>query len=111
MIVTRYFGGTKLGVGGLVRAYGSAAGEGLDTMVLADWVVETTVRFAHDYAHTDAIERLVQTTGASLVERAFEDVVRVELQLPLDAVADLRAALSDLSAGAIVMSSEDDDVA
>ena len=108
VVVTRYFGGTKLGVGGLVRAYGSAAGDALDTMTLSNWVVETTVRFAHDYAHTDAIERLVQAAGASTVQRYFEDVVRVELRLPLDAVANLRAALSNLSAGAITLVSDED---
>jgi uncharacterized YigZ family protein len=37
-IVTRYFGGTKLGVGGLVRAYGGAVGEALDTLRLLPWI-------------------------------------------------------------------------
>ena len=56
VVVSRFFGGTKLGVGGLVRAYGGAAGAALDTAQIIQVVPKTTVQISFSYAHTSLVE-------------------------------------------------------
>lgn len=106
-IVTRYFGGTKLGVGGLVRAYGGATGEALDTMQLLPWVEMCEIRFEHQYSHTDAIERLTSDTDGVILDRSFGESVSLHLRLPVTSAPGFADALADLTAGSIVLTSED----
>lgn len=106
-IVTRYFGGTKLGVGGLVRAYGGAVGEALDTMQLLPWVEMCEVRFEHQYSHTDAIERLTSENDGIMLDRSFTESVSLHLRLPITSAPSFADALADLTAGSIVLTNED----
>ena len=107
IIVTRYFGGTKLGVGGLVRAYGGAAGQALDTMNLLPWVDMCKLTFTHDYAITDTVERLALDMGASVLDRSFGTLVTVQLRMPTTVAHDFAASIADLTAGKIVLTPED----
>jgi uncharacterized YigZ family protein len=105
-IVTRYFGGTKLGVGGLVRAYGGAVGEALDTMQLLPWIEMGKLRFDHDYSYTDAIERLVRDADGTIMDRSFGAAVSLQIRLPNAATVGFATALADLTAGAIMLDVE-----
>lgn len=107
VIVTRYFGGTKLGVGGLVRAYGGSAGAALDTMTFAPWRELTETSFEHDYALTEPIERALRDADGTFVRRNFGESVAVTVQLPLTQLADFAARIADISVGAIVLSTGD----
>jgi len=98
-VVTRWFGGTKLGVGGLVRAYGGVAGEALDTMELHPWVVMTEVSLVHGYAHADAIERLVADLGGEFTDRTFEARVTCTVRLPESSVAEYTRRVADATNG------------
>jgi putative IMPACT (imprinted ancient) family translation regulator len=71
VIVTRYYGGTKLGVGGLVRAYGEAAALALDAAPrrLATPAVRIQVRFDHD--RTSIVMRVIERLGAREVEHGY----------------------------------------
>ena len=105
-IVTRYFGGTKLGVGGLVRAYGGAVGQALDTMKLPLWIEMCELRFDHQYAYTDAIERLLNNKGGIIVDRSFGASVQLHLRLPVQAATSFADGLADLTDGSITLSHE-----
>lgn len=107
VVVTRYFGGTKLGVGGLVRAYGGSAGAALDMMTFAVWRQLTEVSFQHDYALTDPIARAVADAGGALVHRDFGESVAVTVQLPVGELAAFADLLATVSAGAIILNSGD----
>ena len=65
--VARYFGGIKLGAGGLVRAYGQAAGRVLDQTPLTPWTPAVTLTLSIDY-DKEAMprKRLAQSQGALL---------------------------------------------
>ena len=58
VVVTRYFGGTKLGVGGLVRAYGGAAGQALDRAEILITEITRTLHIEYPYECTGAVEAL-----------------------------------------------------
>lgn len=106
-IVTRYFGGTKLGVGGLVRAYGGAAGEALDRMHLLPWIDTCELWFEHDYAHTDSVERLLAGQDGLILDRSFGASVGLRVRLPVAHAPSFATGLADLTAGAIVLTAED----
>jgi uncharacterized YigZ family protein len=76
VVVTRYYGGTKLGTGGLARAYGSAAAEALDAAPVAERVIRVPVRIEFAYDDTSAANRLLQPFDVEVVDRDYTDVTR-----------------------------------
>jgi len=99
IIVTRWFGGTKLGVGGLVRAYGGTAAQALDDADLVEWVAKTTIEFEHEHAETGAVERALATVGATEADTSWGAVVARQVVIPLAEVDALWTALGDATSG------------
>lgn len=100
-VVTRYFGGVKLGKGGLVRAYSGALQHALRELATREHedLVTVTVRVA--YAHVDAVQRAVAREGARIDGDRFEDVVTLSIVVAVDRVESLDRALQDATAGAV----------
>jgi uncharacterized YigZ family protein len=104
-VVTRYFGGVKLGAGGLVRAYSSSVSEALDTAALVHRRARTRVTV--DVPHADAgridnvLRDWVRHHDATLGEPVYGAAATFELWVPRDAVEPLRADLAATSAGAL----------
>lgn len=101
VIVTRYFGGTKLGVGGLVRAYGGSAAAALDTARVLKWAAMTGITFSHQYAANDAIERAIASSGAVTIDVQFGEQVTRLVRIAVDDVARLAVAIGDATAGEV----------
>lgn len=77
IITVRYFGGTKLGTGGLVRAYSDAANLALESAIFEDYKKEFTEQFTCKYSVLQLVEYELQQCGISRVEKSFEaDEVR-----------------------------------
>jgi uncharacterized YigZ family protein len=74
VVVTRYFGGTKLGTGGLVRAYGEAASRALEHASVVEKVVRVPVRVAFGYDDTAAANQLLHHFDAVVRARDYTDV-------------------------------------
>lgn len=105
-VVSRHWGGTKLGVGGLMRAYGGAVAEALRDAPTVQWRQLTEVTFRHGYPDTDVVERVLAHHGARLVDSEFgTDVTRIA-SLPAADAATLAAALADATAGRIVLDTD-----
>lgn len=76
VIVTRYYGGTKLGTGGLARAYGDAAAAGLDAASIAEAVMRTPVAVTFDYSDTTAAEQVLRQFDTTRLDDTYTDVTR-----------------------------------
>ena len=99
VVVTRYFGGTKLGTGGLVRAYSEAARRGLALLETERKIERVTLGFDIPYTLFEQSKRLVAQHSGEISETQFDSVVTVYLRLPAENRDAFCAALADLSAG------------
>lgn len=99
-VVTRYYGGIKLGTGGLVKAYSGAVQEALASLPTAQRVDTVTVRFEVAYPSVGAVQQLLPTVDAEVVEQRFEVNAAFTLRLPRDEEPRLRDAIQNLTRGA-----------
>lgn len=101
-VVSRTFGGTLLGTGGLVKAYGDAARAALELLPLETRIAMCAIRVRLPYALYGGAERIALAHHASITAQDFAENVTLELRLPADHLDGLRSALRELSNGAIV---------
>ena len=99
IVVTRYFGGTKLGVGGLMRAYGGCAGKALDRAQLKPLIVRIRLGVRHPYNCSGAIQGVLARARLSPLEAHFEGDVRFELDVPEDRIDKVVRELRDAAGG------------
>ena len=97
--VVRYFGGIKLGAGGLIRAYAHAAGLGLDAAAKVRMAPLQTMYVQIDYDLLAATERYLRDTEMRTEEAAYADVVTLALLVPTGDIKLHQRALTDLTAG------------
>lgn len=101
VVVARYFGGTKLGTGGLVRAYSDAVREVLSVVPRAVKVPTDTVLIETPYSLFEPIRRLVKANGGQVLEETFAGEVTLSVQLPQDRLSRFQSGLRELSRGQI----------
>jgi uncharacterized YigZ family protein len=96
VVVTRWYGGIKLGAGGLVRAYGGCAAECLRTAPRVPLVAMARCELAIAFNDIGAVHATLAACAAvKLDERYDEQGVRMRVELPADRVAALQAQLRD----------------
>jgi uncharacterized YigZ family protein len=99
VVVTRYFGGTLLGTGGLVRAYGDAVKAVLEALPRAERVELRDLIAYVSYAAYAAARRALEAEGAQIADEQFGAEVRLAARIPADAAARAAAALAEATAG------------
>lgn len=100
VVVTRWFGGTKLGAGGLARAYGGCAAECLRTAARTPLVETADVEFDLAFALLPLVHaRLADIDAATLDETFGRDGATLRVRLPAERVDALRVLLADVSRG------------
>ena len=100
-VVTRYFGGTKLGPGGLVKAYSGSVKNAIEGLALTEKrdLVSLTVNFA--YSHINAFKLIAKSHDTEITEERYETTVSVSLAVPKEKKQSFIQAITDLTAGAI----------
>jgi uncharacterized YigZ family protein len=89
VIVVRWFGGTKLGVPGLIAAYREAAAGALDGAGEVEKVVEEHLRVEFLYPDMNSVMRVIKDMGAKIVSQSFENQCVMELSVRKSQVASL----------------------
>ncbi|HOX84469.1 MAG TPA: YigZ family protein [bacterium] len=102
IVVTRYFGGTKLGTGGLIRAYSGVAFAALDQGVLIDYYEPISVLLVYSYEYSQSLFALLHKFDASIIEAEYGGQIRQTVRLRKEKAVAFRQALLDATAGQIV---------
>ena len=105
IIVTRYFGGTKLGTGGLARAYAEAAEEVLRGATIVTNKIMTQFRVTLPYDFLPRVKTLIYKEG-SIIEETFDDSARLLVSIPRHEVDRVKSAITDISKGRATFTAE-----
>ena len=106
VVVTRYFGGIKLGAGGLIRAYShsvaKAVQEGPKLLIAPRQIVSLTI----DYSYFGSVERQLQTLGLPY-QSTFTDTISLEIYVEPNFVSDLETTITNLTGGNLLWELQD----
>ena len=103
VVGTRYFGGIKLGPGGLVRAYGAAARQALGRLLQCEHVLYHLASIELEYGWFGGVQRLADQTACRILENEFGAYVRAVLAVPTSSIGRVGGALADLTNGRVVL--------
>lgn len=99
VVVTRYFGGIKLGAGGLVRAYSGAVANALSTLPVQEKIIPVTVRLQLEYNHITQLKRLFAKYEVKVDEEVFSQNAEYVLSMPHEFFDAFNAQIIELTAG------------
>lgn len=100
-VVTRYFGGTLLGTGGLIRAYTKSAKDCLEKAGVKKMILCDTVNLTFDYACLNKIEHMLKTENLVTKDKTFLENVTLTVISPKDKTGALRENILNEFAGAV----------
>ena len=100
-IVVRYFGGIKLGAGGLVRAYNKAASEVVKLAVIRPIIDYSLLELHFSYPYLNQIEKVLQ--DFSIIERSFTSTISIIVKLPTTLIESICAMLTSITYGNITI--------
>ena len=101
MVVTRYFGGTKLGTSGLARAYSEAVHLVVDSVPRAEKVLTHTLMLAFPYTYLERVRLLVAAQDGKVLDEYFAADVTLTARLTVEKLPAFQASLSELTNGKV----------
>jgi uncharacterized YigZ family protein len=96
VVVVRYFGGTKLGVPGLINAYKTAARLALDAAEIVEEAIQETITIAFDYPDLNNVMRIVKAFNANIEEQKMTTNITMRLALTENALQLMQSQLATL---------------
>jgi uncharacterized YigZ family protein len=101
LVVVRYFGGTKLGTGGLTRAYSRAAAETIERGKIVERLLYHRVSFTIPFSLYNPVQNLLQDFQHEPVDQVFTDSVALSLDIRQSQVERFTARLKELAGGKV----------
>lgn len=99
IVVTRYFGGIKLGTGGLARAYGGTARMALDAAGIAEVKEMDLLSFSLDYTYYGKLQNSEKDGLFAIIDAVFEENVKLTLQCDPESSESVKRMLSEMTGG------------
>ena len=106
IVVTRYFGGIKLGTGGLVRAYTSSAQIGLEAAGICEMKEMAVMQFKVDYSFLGKIQNLAQGGLFTIEDIVYEADVTLKIVSEIEDAEEVKGLFTNLTSGTANMISE-----
>ncbi|WP_313075545.1 YigZ family protein [Lacrimispora sp.] len=108
VVVTRYFGGTLLGTGGLVRAYSGAVKEGLESCTILTVEPAKKISISTDYNGIGKIQYILLQQEMKILESEYTDKVELIVLVPDEKFVNLETEITEVTSGkAIIIELED----
>lgn len=107
VVVTRYFGGTLLGTGGLIRAYSKAVQEGLKESVIITKQYAVKLRVRVDYNGIGKVQYIVGQHGFHTLESEYTDVVLITVLVPYQELEICKKEITEATYGQAAYESEE----
>lgn len=98
VVVTRYFGGTELGVGGLVRAYSGVAGDAIESAGIVEHRSHERLTVIVEYDDSGTVRSVLESAGVEF-DATYETNVTFEVRVPLEDGHDLRDRILSATSG------------
>lgn len=105
-VVTRYFGGTLLGKGGLVRAYSGGVQMALESLPVAEKVEKRRLSLLIDYSAVTPVQRMLPDYETEMLDESYGVDVNYRLQMPVEQVERFRLDIGELTNGQAVIEDE-----
>ncbi|XQW85158.1 YigZ family protein [Thalassotalea piscium] len=102
-VVVRYFGGTKLGTGGLQRAYGGSVRQALTKLSTKTKIPMVHKTLACQYTHVNDVLHVLEKLGGHVVSEDYQIDVHLEIALPVSVIEPFTTQLQTLSSGFLVL--------
>ena len=103
IIITRYFGGTLLGTGGLVRAYGQAAKIGLKNSVILEKKFGNVIKIVTDYNGLGKVQYIAGQMNLDILEIEYSEIVIIKIVVIFDKISEFEIKITEAFAGKITM--------
>lgn len=100
-VVTRYFGGIKLGAGGLIRAYSNSVTEAAQNIGVVKCVMQQLIQFSIPYNRIDEINHYLEENRISIASQEYTTNVTVQIYLDLDQIQKVEDSLINLLSGKV----------
>ena len=107
VVVTRYFGGTLLGTGGLVRAYSKSVQVGLEASEVIEKRSGFLLKMAADYNGIGKIQYLLGQRGLTITDSQYTDIVELETLVPQEQLTELKEAITEGTNGRAAFTKEE----
>ena len=106
IVITRYFGGIKLGTGGLARAYTHAASLGIENARICEVRESALLRYSFDYSYLSKLRSMSDEGRFEMSDIEYTEAVSALIKCPEENSASVKSAVSDLTSGKAVLLSE-----
>lgn len=100
-VVTRYFGGIKLGAGGLIRAYSNSVTEAAQNIGVVKCVMQQLIQFSIPYNRIDEINHYLEENRISIASQKYTTNVTIQIYLDLDQIQKVEDSLINLLSGKV----------
>ena len=106
IVITRYFGGIKLGTGGLARAYTHSAKLALDAAGICEVRDSVLLTYSFDYTFLNKLQKMAEAGRFALTDITYTDTVNAVISCPSEEAGEVRSLVADLTGGRAVMNGE-----
>ena len=101
IFIVRYFGGSKLGISGLINAYGTAAGQTIENAKVIKWVLLERILFICNYDMQNKVNSILKKFKVNVIKSDFGESIQIELEIEVEKTEELSKELKEASNGTI----------